>query len=160
MPDVTISNPRDLAAQLLGELLYIERRLHDALLPNLVAAAGDGELKEALRAHQGETRTHVERVEQAFPLLGLKPSSNLFQPLDAAASRHEEGASSIVNDALADLFHAEAALHTEHMELAVYRTLLPLLPKEAAELLQPSYDEEGNTAKLLVATIDRLAASV
>lgn len=160
MPDVTISNPRDLAAQLLGELLYIERRLHDALLPALVAAADDGELKEALRTHQGETRAHVERVEQAFPLLGLKPSSNLFQPLDAAASRHEEGASSIANDALADLFHAEAALHTEHMELAVYRTLLPLLPKEAAELLQPSYDEEGNTAKLLVATIDRLAASV
>jgi ferritin-like metal-binding protein YciE len=119
----------------------------------------DEELKEALRAHQQETRAHVERVEQAFPLLDVKPTSNRYHPLEAAASQHEEGASSIVNATLSDLFHAQAALHTEHMELAAYRTLLPLLPKEAADLLQPSYDEEGNAAKLLVKTIDRLTDS-
>ncbi len=157
MPAVKISKPRDLAVQLLGELLYVERRLHDALLPALVAAVADEELKEALRAHQHETRAHVERAEQAFALLGVKPTSNLSQPLEAAASQHEEGTGAIVNETLADLFHAQAALHVEHLELAAYRTLLPLVPKEAAELLEPSYDEEGNAAKLLVKTIDRLA---
>jgi ferritin-like metal-binding protein YciE len=160
MPAVKISSPRDLAVQLLGELLYVERRLHDALLPALVAAVGDEELKEALRAHQQETRAHVERAEQAFGLLGVKPTSNLFQPLEAAASQHEEGAESVVNATLADLFHAQAALHVEHLELASYRTLLPLVPKEVGDLLEPSYDEEGNAAKLLVKTIDRLAKAV
>lgn len=159
MPAVKISSPRTLAVQLLGELLYVERRLHDALLPSLVASVEDAELKEALRAHQQQTRAHVERVEQAFPLLDVRPTSNLYHPLEAAASQHEDGASSIVGATLADLFHAQAALHTEHMELAAYRTLLPLVPKEAAELLQPSYDEEGDAAKLLVRTIDRLAGS-
>jgi len=157
MPAVKISNPRDLAVQLLGELLYVERRLHDAVLPGLVAAVRDHELKEALRAHQQETRAHVERVEQAFGVLGVKETSNLFQPLEAAAKQHEEGASSVVDETLADLFHAQSALHTEHLELASYRTLMPLLPKDAADLLQASYDEEGNAAKLLVKTIDRLA---
>ena len=160
MPAVKISSPRDLAVQLLGELLYVERRLHDALLPGLVAAVRDAELQEALRAHQQETRAHVERAEQAFALLRVKPTSNLFQPLEAAASQHEEGSGSIVEATLADLFHAQSALHVEHLELAAYRTLLPLVPKEAAELLEPSYDEEGNAAKLLVRTIDRLAAAV
>ena len=157
MPAVKISNPRDLAVLLLGELLYVERRLHDALLPRLVAAVSDEELKQGLQAHQHETRAHVERAEQAFALLGAKPTSNLFQPLEAAASQHEEGTESMVTATLADLFHAQAALHTEHLELAAYRTLLPLVPKEAADLLEPSYDEEGNAAKLLVKTIDRLA---
>ena len=157
MPVQKMSSPRDLAAQLLGELLYVERRLHDALLPRLVAAVKDEELQQALRTHQEETRMHVERVEQAFPVLGTRPTSNLFQPLEAAASQHEEGASSVVDDTLADLFHAQSALHVEHLELATYRTLLPLVPKEVGELLEPSYDEEGSTAKLLVRTIDRLA---
>jgi hypothetical protein len=34
------------------------------------------------------------------------------------------------------------------------------VPREAAELLKPSYDEEGDAAKLLVKTIDRLADAV
>jgi ferritin-like metal-binding protein YciE len=157
MPAVKISGPRDLAVQLLGELLYVERRLHDALLPALVASVCDEELRDALREHQQQTRAHVERAEQAFSLLGVRPTSNLFQPLEAAASQHEEGASSIVDTTLADLFHAQSALHTEHMELAAYRTLLPLVPKEVGDLLMDSYDEEGDAAKLLVKTIDRLA---
>jgi ferritin-like metal-binding protein YciE len=160
VPSVKISSPRDLVVQLLGELLYVERRLHDALLPALVAAVNDEELKEGLRAHQQETRAHVERAEQALSLLGVKQTSNLFQPLEAAASQHEEGTESIVEPTLADLFHAQSALHTEHLELASYRTLLPLVPREAAELLKPSYDEEGDAAKLLVKTIDRLADAV
>jgi ferritin-like metal-binding protein YciE len=159
MPAVTISSPRDLSVQLLGELLYVERRLHDALLPELVAAVRDEELRDALRTHQHETRAHAERAEQAFSRLGVKPTSNLFQPLEAAASQHDEGAGSIADATVADLFHAQAALHVEHLELAAYRTLLPLVPKEVAEVLEPSYDEEGTAAKLLVKTIDRLAAA-
>jgi ferritin-like metal-binding protein YciE len=160
MPAVKISSPRDLAVQLLGELLYVERRLHDALLPARVATVGDEELKEGLRAHQHETRAHVERAEHALPLLGVKPTSNLFQPLEAAAIQHEEGAGSVVNATIADLFHAQSALHVEHLELATYRTLLPLVPGDVADVLKPSYDEEGDAAKLLVKTIDRLAESV
>lgn len=157
MPATKISNPRDLAVQLLGELLYIERRLHDAVLPSLIEAVEDAELEHALREHLDATRAHVDRVGDAFRMLGVSPTSNRFEPLEAAVRQHGELAGSILDARLADLFHAQAALHSEHMEMACYRTLLPLLPRDIAKVLRPSYDEEGEAAKLVVKTIDRLA---
>jgi ferritin-like metal-binding protein YciE len=157
MPAAVLANPRDLCVELLGHLLFVERRLHDALLPALAAAVSDDELKQGLREHQQETAAHVDRVERAFRLLDVAPTSNLFEPLEAAAQQHHELAGSLVDTRLADLFHAHAALHTEHMEMASYRTLLPLVPREVADLLRASYDDEGHAAKLIVKAIDRLA---
>ncbi|HVU79295.1 MAG TPA: DUF892 family protein [Gaiellaceae bacterium] len=157
MPATTVSNPRDLVVQLLGELSYAERRLHDAILPSIVGAVQDEELREALRAHQEETRAHVERIEEAFRRVGVASTSNLSRTIDAAADQHDELASAIVEPRLADLFHAQAALHGEHWEMAAYRTLLPLVQEDVAELLAPSYEEEGDAAKALVRAIDRLA---
>jgi ferritin-like metal-binding protein YciE len=71
--------------------------------------------------------------------------------------QHDELAGAIVDARLADLFHAQAALHTEHMEMAYYRTLLPLLPRDVASVLRPSYDEEGDAARHVIKAIDRLA---
>lgn len=159
MPSITVSNPRDLVALMLGELLFVERRLHDAILPSIVAKVGDQELQEVLRAHQQETRTHVERVEEAFRRIGIAPTSNLSRTIEAAAEQHAALSSSIAEPRLADLFHAQTALHGEHWEMAAYRTLLPLVPDDVADLLKPSYAEEGEAAKLLVRAIDRLATA-
>jgi ferritin-like metal-binding protein YciE len=158
MPSITVSNPRDLVALLLGELLFVERRLHDAILPAIVDQVADEELRELLHAHQQETRAHVERVEEAFRRVGIGATSNLSRTIEAAAEQHSALASSIVDPRLADLFHAQAALHGEQWELAAYRTLLPLVGDEASELLKQSYAEEGNAAKLLVKAIDRLSS--
>jgi ferritin-like metal-binding protein YciE len=157
MPSITVSNPRDLVSLTLGELLFVERRLHDAILPSIVDQVHDEELQEALRTHQQETRVHVERVEEAFRRVGVHPTSNLSRAIEGAAEQHAALSSSIVEPRLADLFHAQAALHSEHWEMAAYRTLLPLVADDVADLLKPSYDEEGNAAKLLVRAIDRLA---
>ena len=153
----TISNPRDLVVELLGQILYVERRLHDAVLPTLASAVTDGELLGALRAHQEETRRHVERAEEAFRLIGVPPTSNLSQAFEGAIAEHERVAPAVQDDALANLFHARAALHSEHWELAAYRALIPLVGKDVAGLLERSLDEEQATAKLLEQAIDRLA---
>jgi ferritin-like metal-binding protein YciE len=158
MPSITVSNPRDLVAQLLGELLFVERRLHDAILPAIVEQVADEELRDTLRTHQQETRTHVERVEEAFRRIGIGATSNLSRTIEAAAEQHASLSSSIVEPRLADLFHAQAALHGEHWEMSAYRTLLPLVPDDVADLLKQSYAEEGSAAKLLVRSIDRLAS--
>jgi ferritin-like metal-binding protein YciE len=158
MPSITVSNPRDLVVLLLGELLFVERRLHDAILPSIVDQVGDEELREALRAHQHETREHVERIEEAFRRIGVASTSNLSRTIEAAAEQHSALASSMVEPRLADLFHAQAALHGEHWEMAAYRTLLPLVGDDVAGLLKQSYDEEGSAAKQLVRAIDRLAS--
>jgi ferritin-like metal-binding protein YciE len=157
MPATKVSNPRDLTVQLMGELLFVERRLADAVIDQLVAAVHDEELRIALEEHREETKQHVERIETAFRRLEVAPTSNLARAFDSAVAQHDEVASAIVEPRLADLFHAQSALHTEHWEMAAYRTLLPLVGDELRDLLRPSFDEEGNAAKLLVAAIDRLA---
>ena len=157
MPATRISNPRDLAVQLLGELLFVERRLADAVIEALAAAVQDGELRRALEEHREQTKAHVERLETAFRRLEVAPTSNLSRPFESAVAQHDELASAILDPRLADIFHAQAALHTEHWEMAAYRTVLTVVPEEVRDLLRPSFDEEGDAAKLLVSAIDRLA---
>ncbi len=152
----TISNPRDLVTQLLGEVLFVERRLADSVLVDLVRDVRDDELQELLRSHRDETAVHVDRAEQAFRRLGVAPTSNLSRPFESAVAQHADVSSSVVDPRLGDLFHAAAALHVEHWEMAAYRVLLPLVPDEVGELLRPSFAEEGEAAKLLVRTVDRI----
>jgi ferritin-like metal-binding protein YciE len=159
MPSTTISNPRDLVVQLLGELLYVERRLADAVLRELQQAVVDDELTAALAHHREQTKEHAERIEAAFRRLSVAPTSNLSRAFDSAVAQHDELAEAFKEPRLADLFHAQAALQTEHWEMAAYRTLLPLAPPEVAELLRPSFEEEGDAARKLVEAIDRLALS-
>jgi ferritin-like metal-binding protein YciE len=157
MPATTLSNRRDLLVQLLGEVLFVERRLADRVLVELIGSVRDGELKAVLEQHREETKRHVERAETAFRRLGVAPTSNLSRPFESAVAQHDELAQAIVEPRLRDLFHAQAALHTEHWEMAAYRTLLPLAPDDVRELLRPSFEEEGAAAKMLVKAIDRHA---
>jgi ferritin-like metal-binding protein YciE len=154
---MSVSNQRDLVVQLLGELLYVERRLADTVIGELAAAVRDEELRRLLEQHRVETREHVERAGTAFRRLEVAPTSNLSRPFESAVAQHDELAAQIVEARLADLFHAQAALHTEHWEMAAYRTLLPLVRDDVAEVLRPSFAEEGEAAKSLVRVIDRLA---
>jgi ferritin-like metal-binding protein YciE len=152
-----LSNPRDLLVLLLGEILFVERRLAGGVLQQLIDAVHDEGLRDALRAHLDETRQHVERAETAFRRIEVAPTANLTQVFESAVAEHDEVAKTIAEPRLADVFHAQAALHTEHWELGAYRTVFALAPREVRDVLKPSYDEEGATAKLLVAAIDRLA---
>jgi ferritin-like metal-binding protein YciE len=158
MPTTRISNRRDLVVQLLGELLYVERRLADTVLAEIAREVRDEELRELLLRHGEETQTHVDRIEQAFRRLEVAWTSNISRAFESALGQHGDTAGSIVDPSLADVFHAQAALHTEHWEMAAYRTLLPLAPADVGDLLRPSFDEEGETAKQLVRALDRLAA--
>jgi ferritin-like metal-binding protein YciE len=152
-----ISNPRDLLLQLLGELLFVERRLAGGVLRDLAGAVRDEELRLALRRHLDETQHHVERLEIAFRRLDAAPSSVLSRPFESAVAQHDELAPSVVEPGLADQFHAQAALHTEHWELAAYDALLRLAAPEVGDLLRPSRDEEEAARQTLEGSLARLA---
>jgi len=155
---VTIASPRDLLLHLLGELLYVERRLADDVLRRLVEAVRDEELASALRAHLPQTAQHAERVETAFRRLEAAPSSNLSRSFESAVAQHDELAAAIASTPLADLHHAAAALRTEHWEIAAYETLLRVAPADVADLLRPSLEEEREAAAALLDAIGRLGA--
>jgi ferritin-like metal-binding protein YciE len=151
---VKISNPRDLTVQLLGELLYVERRLADRVLVELADGVHDPELAGVLRAHRDETALHAERVESAFLAVGVTPSSHRSAPFEAAVAQHDELAPAIVDGTLADRFHAQAALHTEHWEIAAYETLLRIAPSEVTDRIAPSLREELSAADTLRAWLE------
>lgn len=157
MPATKISNPRDLLVQLLGELLFVERRLADEVLEQLARQVRDEELTSVLERHRDETKAHVERIETVFRRLEVAPTSNLSRVFESAVAEHAELAPAVVEPRLTDLYHAQAALHTEHWEVAAYRTVLSLLPDDLRDILRDSLEDEGKAEAALVQVIDRLA---
>jgi ferritin-like metal-binding protein YciE len=155
---VSMGSSRTLVVQLLGELLYVERRLADDVLGTLATSVSDHELKAALREHREETAAHRERLESAFMQLEIAATSNRVPQFEQLVDHHEELAGSVAAGPLQDLVHAQAALETEHWEIARYQALLPLVPAEIGKQLRPSLASEKGAADVLCKTIERLTA--
>jgi ferritin-like metal-binding protein YciE len=94
------------------------------------------------------------RLEQVFRSLGAEPSSNRCPPVEKLAEHHDDQASSIKEERLADAYHAIAASTTEHYELSAYDALLALgrtvdLDRDARTLLEQNRSEEEAALRTL-----------
>ena len=152
-----VSNPRDLLLQLLGEVLYVERRLVGGVLRELIGAVSDEQLADGLRAHLEQTKEHVTRCETAFRAVEAAPTANRCAAFEADVSAHGEQAGSIVDPVLADVFHAQAALRTEHLEIALYTAVLSLGFEDALAPLRESLADEQEAREILERELRRLA---
>lgn len=146
----------ELLIEEMQDLLHAEGQLVKAL-PRMAKAAKNPDLKQAFQAHLEQTRGHVERLKQAFELLGAKPKS---KPCKGMAGLVEEGSETIEDGkekpkAIADLALIAAAQKVEHYEISGYGTLRALaehLGNEAvAKLLGQTLAEEEKADKLLTA---------
>ena len=142
----------DLLLHELMDLLDAEERILKAL-PKMAKAASSRELREAFDEHLLQTEGHVERLRKVFRLL-RKPAKR--QRCDGMKGLIEEGAKAMkepMDDEVRDAALIAAAQRVEHYEIAGYgtaRTFARMLGKdEAAELLQETLDEEGETDHLL-----------
>ena len=151
-----LSSPRDLFLQLLAEMLWVERMLVFEVLPSLRKQVQSESLAAAVEEHLAQTRGHVTRVEEAFRALGAEPVSARSAPAAALASEHEETTGKIAEPRLADLFHAGAAITTEHYEIASYDVLLELAPEAVRESLAQNRDEEAQALERLRGLADNL----
>jgi ferritin-like metal-binding protein YciE len=148
-----LASPRDLFLQLLAQMLWTERMLAFEILPELHKQVKSESLAALVEEHLGQTHQHVARVESAFRVLGAEPASGRSAPLAGAKAQHEEVAAQITDPRLADLFHAGAAMQTEHLELAGYRLLLQLAAtlehEEVTRLLEENSKEEKEALERL-----------
>ena len=160
MPATQVSNPRDLLVLLLGELLFVERRLADSVLEQIAFAVSDGDLRTVLEEHRVQTKRHAERIENVFRTIGVAPTSNLSRPFESAVAQHDELQTAVNDSTLADVFHAQAALHTEHWEIAAYTTVITLAESldlgDALEPLRDSLEDEVRARDDLAQAIARL----
>ncbi|HEV8335193.1 MAG TPA: ferritin-like domain-containing protein [Candidatus Polarisedimenticolia bacterium] len=136
----------------LKDLYSAEKQILKAL-PKMIKAAGHQKLKEAFSAHERQTQTHVERLEQIFKGLEVSPKGKKCVGMEGLL---KEGAELIQEDPEPGVLDAgliSAAQHVEHYEMAGYgtvRTWARLLTfEDQAELLQQTLDEEGDTDKIL-----------
>jgi Mn-containing catalase len=133
----------------LQDLLHAEGQLVKAL-PKMVAAAASDALKLAFTNHLEETKTHVERLKEAFTLIGEpaqpKPCKGMAGLVEEGQEVMEEGKDK--EDAVAaDLALIAAAQKVEHYEISAYGTSRTLagqagLPTVSALLSKTLAEEE------------------
>ncbi|MFN2629500.1 MAG: ferritin-like domain-containing protein [Gaiellaceae bacterium] len=111
---------------MLAEALWIERMLAFELLPQLQREVDSEWLAGPIAQHLEQTRVHVDRVEAVIVAAGAEPTSAASAALEGLRHGHDELVEKIVEPRLKDVFLAGAAARTEHLEIALYTSLIGL----------------------------------
>jgi Mn-containing catalase len=138
----------------LQDLLHAEGQLVKAL-PKMAKAANSDLLRLAFETHLDETRGQVDRLKEAFELLGApakpKACKGMAGLLDEGNEVIEEGEDK--DDLAADLAAIASAQKVEHYEISAYGTARALAGQvgrpDVAELLAKSLAEEESADNLL-----------
>ena len=148
MPEIT--DPRELFFHELGDILYVEQKLANEVLPKLIEEVSDQEFKQGLERHLKQTRGHIDNVEKVFKRFGEAPKAEECIGFEGLKREYEElsGESSA---ALIDLLAAGAAARTEHYEIAAYeglrRMAKALGDNPSVDLLDANLKQEKETLK-------------
>ena len=149
-----ISTLDDLYIHTLRDIYYAERQIESAL-PSMVEKASDPELKSGFEQHLGQTRTHVQRIEQVFELQGIEAKEVNCPAIDGILKEANEVAGDIDDKTVLDAGLIAAAQAVEHYEISRYGSLIAwshqLGRGDCAALLQQTLDEEKATDRKLSA---------
>lgn len=145
---------QELLVEEMKDLLHAESQLAKAL-PKIAKAAHNPKLKQAFLKHAEETKNQVERLKQAFEILGekakAKPCKAMQGLIEEANEQIEEGKEKA--EAIADLALVAAAQKVEHYEISGYGTLRTIADqlgnKKVSRLLAQTLAEEEKTDALL-----------
>lgn len=147
-----ITNPRELFLHELGDILYVEQKLADEVLPKLIGEVTDDEFRDGLEGHLRETRGHVENVKQVFAELGETPTAEPCLGFEGLKKEHDK-LKSETSSQLIDSVDLGAAARTENYEIAAYEGLRRMAKglgeDRAAELLDENLAEEKEALRLV-----------
>ena len=143
---------RDLLIEEMQDLYDAEKQLVKAL-PKMAKAASNPELSQAFTAHLEETKGHVQRLEQAFELLGVRAKGKPCQAMKGLIAEGQETMKEKMPDELMDAAIICAAQKVEHYEISGYGTICAwtnaLGLNDVSDLLQDTLDEEKATDEKL-----------
>jgi ferritin-like metal-binding protein YciE len=143
MPEIT--TPRDLFLHELGDILYVEQKLTEEVLPKLIQEVQDPDFRKGLERHLDQTRGHITNLEQIFDSMGEQSETEKCLGFEGLKAEHDEMTSE-VSESLIDLVDAGAAARTEHYEIAAYNGLIEMAralgESEAVSLLEENLKEE------------------
>lgn len=145
---------KELLVEQLKDLHNAEGQLVKAL-PKMAKAAHSPDLKRAIENHLKETRNQVNRIEQAFDLLGEKVGRKTCKGMTGLVEEGQEAISEgkEKDEYIADLALIAAAQRVEHYEISGYgtaRTISDQLGEDnVSRLLAQNLEEEKKADELL-----------
>lgn len=144
---------KDLFVHELKDIYDAENKLVNAV-ESMASKVTDPKLASALQDHLKETKQQVGRLEQVFPLVGLRPSREACKGINGLI----EEFSTFVKDEnpsseILDTFAIGAAQKVEHYEICGYESLIELATSlglnEAVSLFEVSLNEEQAASETL-----------
>ncbi|RWB57108.1 ferritin-like domain-containing protein [Mesorhizobium sp.] len=148
----------DLFLHVLQDTYYAEEQILKAL-PNMIEKATNRDLTAAFKSHLEETERHVQRLEQAFELIGESPKGTACPAIDGIIKEAKEIAGDVAEKKVLDAALITAAQAVEHYEISRYGTLIAWAEqtgKDAvAKLLATTLTEEKAADKKLTTIAQR-----
>lgn len=140
------------------DIYWAENHLVKAL-PKMINAASAPTLRDAITNHLEQTKTHVERLEQVFELLGKKVQAKKCDAMEGLSKEGEGVIEDTDNGTPArDLGIIMSSQKVEHYEISSYTGLVKLAEKlmltDVADLLSTTLDEEIQADELLAGIAD------
>lgn len=143
---------RKLLLDQLRDMLWAEKTLIKAISKMIRKATSD-ELIEALTDHQEITEHHVDKVKQAFQMLGEKATTKTCEAMKGLVKEAEELMDEMEEGSLRDAAIICAAQKVEHYEIATYGSLSTyaqiLGEQELVDLLESILRDEKQADKTL-----------
>ncbi|WP_213770734.1 ferritin-like domain-containing protein [Bradyrhizobium sp. dw_78] len=147
-----IKTMNDLFVHQLQDIYYAEKQLVKAL-PKMAEKATEPQLKQGFLTHLDETRTHVQRLEQVFGMVGAEVKSVDCPAIDGIIKEANDTAGEVEDKKVLDAALINAAQAAEHYEIARYGSLIAWARQfgrnDAAGVLQKTLDEEKATDRKL-----------
>ncbi|HEY0076356.1 MAG TPA: ferritin-like domain-containing protein, partial [Abditibacteriaceae bacterium] len=122
-------------------------------LPKMAQAATNPELRAGFEEHLLQTQNQIERLNQAFKLLGQEPESKTCKAMKGLIAEGDELLKEDADPQVKDALLIAAAQKVEHYEIASYGTVCTwadlLGNNEVKELLGQTLNEEEQTDQKL-----------
>ena len=156
-----VNTPQEAHSFELGAALRMEHAVLD-MIDKLANTARDEELKQLFRRHHHETQQHVAHLERVFEMFGTEVQESPSPVVDAL-DKDAKGTIKKMGKSLVPSAVLQAAVKTEHHEIAVYENLLVsaqvLGNDDAVALLRDNLEQERRMLEEVQQLLrDRVAA--
>jgi ferritin-like metal-binding protein YciE len=153
-----IKTMEDLFLHTLQDIYYAENKIVKSL-PDMIENATDAQLKNGLQSHLGETKGHVQRLEQVFRMLGKTAKSVDCPAIDGIIDEAEDVSGEVEDKDVLDAAIIAAGQAVEHYEITRYGSLIAwakcLGRSDVAKLLEQTLNEEKAADKKLTTIAER-----
>lgn len=142
----------ELFSDQLRDIYYAEHKLLDSL-NDLEAKAHAPDLSQAIRSHRIETQGHIDRLNNVFDMIGIKPEQKTCPAINGIIAEAKSMLKMEGDPAQRDAAIICAAQKAEHYEIGTYgclRTYARSLGMTgAADLLEQTLEEEWSADRKL-----------